>query len=239
MKEIVRSVIERFFTAMHRISFIRRLAISFVQLTFWRDRRVRRYLDITEKPALQIGCGKNVLSGWLNSDISLKDSRSGIYMDAGKPFPLPDSSFDYVYSEHLFEHLTYQQAQNMLKESYRVLKPGGVIRIATPDLQFLMRLYQEPEKPIHKDYMAYSVKDSEIPATPVYVINKFHTSWRHQIIYDRETLSEALETVGFKNPIPCDVGKSQHAVLSGIEGHFKLMPYEFNLLETMVVEATK
>jgi len=233
------SVTEGFLTAILRISFIRRLAISFVQLSFWRDRRVREYLKNTEKPALQIGCGKNVLSGWLNSDISLKDSRTGIYMDAGKPFPLPDGSFDYIYSEHLFEHLTYQQAQNMLKESYRVLKPGGIIRIATPDLQFLMRLYQEPEKPIHKEYIAYSVKNEGLPATPVYVINRFHTSWCHQIIYDHETLSAALEAVGFKSPTPCEVGKSQHTELNGIEGHFKLLPSEFNLLETMVIEATK
>ena len=76
-------------------------------------------------------------------------------MDAGEPFPILDNTIDYVYSEHLFEHLTYKQAKNMLKESYRVLKENGVIRIATPNLQFLIDLYLHPEKDINKSYKSF------------------------------------------------------------------------------------
>ena len=128
----------------------------------WRKMRIKRYLKSTKVPKLQIGCCKNVLKGWLNTDISLR-CLHGIYLDAGKRFPFPDSSFNYVYSEHLFEHLNYQQGINMLKESYRILKPDGVIRIATPDFQFLLRLYEEPDNPIHKKYIEYSAKYGDIP----------------------------------------------------------------------------
>ena len=40
----------------------------------------------------------------------------------------------------MIEHLKYSDGQNMLKESFRVLKPKGKIRISTPDLQFLIDL---------------------------------------------------------------------------------------------------
>lgn len=218
---------------------VRNCLLWVLKRNFIRGRRIKRYLKFADKPKLQIGFGSNRLEGWLNVGISLEESWQGAYMDAGKRFPLPDESMNYVYSEHLFEHLTYQQAQNMLKESYRVLKPGGIIRLATPDLRFLLGLYQEPEKPLHKAYMEFSMKENGMPASPVYVISRFHTNWGHQIIYDRETLTRILEEVGFKNITSCEVGQSVHEELNGVEAHFKVMPYEFNLLETMIVEGMK
>ena len=203
------------------------------------NREIESYLKQSDEPKLQIGCGKNLLNGWLNTDQSFKDGYSTVYMDAGIPFPIPDASFDYVYSEHLFEHLTYHQAMNMLKESYRVLKPGGIMRVATPDLKFLIALYQEPEKPIHKAYIEYAAKKSGLPASPLFIINRFHIEWGHKIIYDRETLTELLRDAGFKEIKPCEVGESEHPALKGIEGHFKVFPYEFNLLETMIFECKK
>ena len=67
----------------------------------------------------------------------------------------------------------------------------------------------------------------------------FTTSWGHQIIYDKETLIGLLEETGFRDITPYEVGKSEHPALNGIEGHFKELPYEFDLLETMIFEATK
>lgn len=127
----------------------------------------------------------------------------------------------------------------MLKESYRILKAGGVIRIATPDLRFLLGLYQEPEKPLHKEYIEYSTKKAGIPATPVFMINRFHTAWGHKIIYDKETLKDLLEQTGFKDVCDCEVSQSKHDSLKDIEGHIHILPYEFNKLETMIVEAKK
>lgn len=230
--------IQNILLSIVRIGIVRDTIILLWRFEPWRRWRIRKYLKSTEEPKLQIGCCKNVLKGWLNSDISLR-CLHGIYLDAGKRFPLWDDSFSYVYSEHLFEHLTYNQGLNMLKESYRILKPGGVIRIATPDLQFLVGLYQNPEKPVHKQYIVFSAKQGGLPADAVYVINRFHTTWGHQIIYDKKTLSALLEQVGFKNVRFCEVGESQYMALTGIEGHFKELGVEFNRLETMVLEATK
>ena len=231
MKKIISSIV--------RIKIVEKFFHQLFRTGLWKNRRIKQYLKTAKVPKLQIGFGNNPLAGWLNTGISFVESKNGAYMDAGQPFPLPDASFDFVFSEHLFEHLTYPQAQNMLKESYRILKPGGVIRIATPDLRFLLGLYQDPEKPLHKEYIAYSAKNGGLPPTAVFVINRFHTAWGHQIIYDKETLSEALLQAGFKNICSCEVGKSEHGALTGVEGHQKALPAEYNRLETMILEATK
>lgn len=203
--------------------------------------RVKRYLREHRISKLQLGSGQNLLPGWLNTDKSVPDNWAGaIYIDVRERFPLPDESMDYVYSEHLFEHLNFIQAKNMLKECYRVMKPGGVIRLALPHIEFLLDLYQHPEKDINRRYIEWSAAtDGRIPAMPVYVVNRFHTAWGHQIIYDFETLAALLTDFGFKDVIRCEVSKSSHPELCDIEGHFQVMPYDFACLETMIVEARK
>lgn len=208
------------------------------------DSLINNYIVNHGVAKLQIGSGKNKLSGWLNTDISIKRCKEGaVYLDAGEPFPLPDASIDYVFSEHLFEHLGYSQAVNMLKECHRVLKSHGVIRIATPNLQFLLDLYQNPERTINKRYIEWSANGggggSKLPNSSVYVINKFHTEWGHQIIYDAETLKTLLINYGFDEICLCEIGESKHEGLRNVEGHQYCMPPEFCALETMVLEARK
>ena len=206
----------------------------------WRKRAVLKYLSNHEIAKLQIGCGPYPLEEWLNTDI-VTNLRKGspIYMDAGEPFPIPDASFDYVYSEHLFEHLTYPQATNMLKECYRILKPNGILRIATPNLQFLVDLYLHPEKELNKKYNELNAERSGLPFSSVYTVNYFHTTWGHKIIYDPITLSHFLEEAGFKDICQCEMSKSAHSHLNDVEQHFKSLPYDLNMLETMIVEARR
>ena len=203
------------------------------------------YLDGHDIAKLQIGCGAYPLDDWFNTDISGKICKNGIaYMDAGKKFPMENDCFNYIFSEHLFEHLTFPQAQNMLKECHRVLKKDGVMRIATPNLQFLIDLYLHPQKEINKAYIEFDAKRTGLPANPVYAINRFHTSWGHQIIYDPKTLESLLNEFGFSNVCQCEVGKSMHPELNDIERHsnsFKknCADNDYNRLQTMVFEATK
>jgi len=103
---------------------------------------IRAYLAAHDVRALQLGAGPNALDGWLNTDIA--PSRRGIaYLDATRPFPLEDETFDYVFSEHQIEHIEARHALPMLRECFRVLKPGGRLRIATPDLAVVIGLYDE------------------------------------------------------------------------------------------------
>lgn len=94
---------------------------------------------------LHMGCSWKVLDGWLNTDLRPNEEKGVFKLDASKPFELPDSSFDYIYSSHMIEHLTYYEAKNMLKECYRILKPNGVMRIACPMLDNYIELLRNQE----------------------------------------------------------------------------------------------
>lgn len=64
-----------------------------------------------------------------------------LFLDASEKFPFDNDVFQFVFSEHLIEHLHFEDVINLLKKSYRTLKIGGVLRIATPDLDFLHKIY--------------------------------------------------------------------------------------------------
>jgi hypothetical protein len=115
----------KFILSIVRIKYIRNFLQCVLRCHVRQSRKIIHYLKNTDEKKLQIGFGTNPLSGWLNVGISLRELWYGAYLDAGKPFPLPDASFSYVYSEHLFEHLTYKQAQNMSKRIYLSLAQMG------------------------------------------------------------------------------------------------------------------
>lgn len=205
-----------------------------------RQSSVKSYLDSNGPKKLQIGCGKNPLSGWLNTD--LLANQNVVYVDATKKLPFPDSSLDYIYSEHIFEHISYRDGGKFLKEAHRVLKPGGRIRISTPDMAFLIRLYNQSEAEISKRYIKNAidryVKEPKVCAKAV-VVNNFFYNWGHQFIYDFETLDYTLQTAGFRNTVQFKPLESVDPNLRNLESHGKIIGEEFNLLETIVVEAEK
>jgi len=197
------------------------------------------YLRSVEIPKLQIGCGSYALPGWLNVDVR---SRRGILpIDATKQLPFPNASFRFVFSEHMIEHITYAQGYKMLSEIFRVLVPGGRVRIATPDMASLFRLYHEDSTELHRRYIKWATERfcKEQPATSVSVINNCFRNWGHRYIYDFTTLSAALHSIGFRNAVEYAPGESDEPALRGIENHGKEIGEEFNQLETIVVEAEK
>lgn len=159
-----------------------------------------------------------------------------------------DEIFEYVFSEHLFEHLSMEEGLTMLQECFRVLKPGGHLRLTTPDLDFLIRLYEHPEEECHKEYIRWSIGAfdesvkrfygaEEIPA--MFVLNNFIRSWGHRMVYNQPVLKSMLEKVGFKNVRICRSGESHWSVLKGVEHHGTQIPSSYNILESMTLEATK
>ena len=73
------------------------------------DYALKVSLDFMPIKALHLGCGNNILKGWLNTDITTYDNIS--YLNAEHPFPIEDNTLDYIFSEHMFEHLTYESGK--------------------------------------------------------------------------------------------------------------------------------
>lgn len=189
---------------------------------------------------LHIGCGENILKDWLNSDY-YPQSDNIICLDSTRPFPFESNVFDYIFSEHMVEHITYPQGLQMLSECYRVLNSGGKIRIATPDLSFLIDLYSTDKSELQKEYLKYITKnviDSAPCCEDTFVINNFMMGFKHKFIYDEKTLRYSLEKVGFIKISKYEVSKSEDDELRNLE-NISHMPEGFLKLETIVLEAIK
>jgi len=61
--------------------------------------------------------------------------------DLREPLPFADGVFSTVYHSHVLEHLPRREAPRFLAECFRVLEPGGIIRVVVPDLEGIVRLY--------------------------------------------------------------------------------------------------
>jgi predicted SAM-dependent methyltransferase len=91
---------------------------------------------------VQLGPGqKNYLPGWLNIDANMFTARCDIWADLRNPLPLPDGSVAALYSHHVIEHLPAIEAH--VRDAYRVLRPGGVYRIAGPNGDSAIRKFVE------------------------------------------------------------------------------------------------
>jgi predicted SAM-dependent methyltransferase len=209
---------------------------------------INDYLKNNEVKKIQIGCGSNFLEGWLNTD--LKDSDTIAFLDAGEKFPIESDTFDFVYSEHLFEHLTVEQQHNMLVESYRILKKGGVMRVATPSLDFLFSLYANPMTLENRQYVNWAVDNIpnlgiisnsiiDIEEHYCYVINNFFKAWGHQMIHNYSSLKKMAMQNRFSDFRLSSVNKSEVLYLQNIENHGTIIPENMNIIETMVVEIIK
>ena len=83
---------------------------------------------------LNFGCGTRLAAGWTNIDFHSED-KSVKRVNLLNGFPFPDKTFDVVYSSHVLEHFSPEEGEFLIRESYRVLKVGGIIRIVVPDLE--------------------------------------------------------------------------------------------------------
>ena len=207
--------------------------------------RISDYIHNHAMRKLQIGAGgAKGFSDWLNTDIEPQAGEA--YLDATKPFPIPDGVLTYVISEHVFEHLSYRDGLAMLRESYRTLKPGGKIRIATPNLLKLVRLFQDSKTDEMRNYINGKLKadywQETLPQTvsPECVILNYELkSWGHQFVYDPQTLRESLERTGFQAINEFAPDESDDPQLTGLEVRHKKSNHAINDYETMVFQAVR
>lgn len=197
---------------------------------------INEYLAAEAIPRLHISCGLNELQGWLNTEYH--PTRSTVmHLDATLRFPFPNASFDLIYSEHVIEHLPLAGGVNMLSECWRILKPGGRVRISTPPLDGLIDLYHAPVQK-HDDYH-FEVWAPHAPVkTPAVILNDYARNWDHLFLYDEETLRAAFEVAGFNKIERCGLQESTHPLLRGL-AHDGRMPPGLLDLTTMTFEAGK
>ena len=135
---------------------------------------------------------------WLNVDILDLDAYAKAYgynfqrLDARK-LPFPDNSHDYIIASHFIEHRTADEGIIFLQECHRVLKPDGVLRLAVPDAELLIRKYMAGEL----SYFDEINPECEKADTQLGKLNALLLG-NHNSVYDWKTLKLMLEKTGFK-----------------------------------------
>ena len=195
---------------------------------------------------IHLGCGGSCPDGWTNIDMIGGDMRLNLCWN----LPFVDNSTQFVYSAHTLEHLDYHtSAPRLIKEIFRILKPGGVLRLAVPDLGAYTEAYVKNNTEFFKEFdqarpefgsdAGYRTNMSKVMMMAGSAI-KSGQLFEHKMGYDFITLSELFTQAGFKNCEQSKFEMSSHKLLREIDSHSNVTGHEFaNVENSLFVEGTK
>lgn len=171
---------------------------------------------------LHVGSGPHQLPGWINIDNQLYPGVDRV-LDVTRRLPFRDVAF--VFAEHFIEHLDYSDAVSFLRHCRRVLRDDGVLRLSTPNLDWVWRSHYRPTL----------TPDQELLGC--FGLNRAFRGWGHQFLYNFGTLAATLQDAGFANVVRCEYGESTHPELGGLEAHEQNPDFE-GLSHILIVEAS-
>ncbi|HYP43920.1 MAG TPA: methyltransferase domain-containing protein [Propionibacteriaceae bacterium] len=145
---------------------------------------------------VNIGSGGKPLPGWVNSDVVW---RVPLYLDATRAWPVPDESVDFVYADNVIEHIPLQLGRQLFAHTFRAMKPGGVFRLATPDVEAVARQYLENGELAQLGLERHRERGRDLQY-PVQLIQNVFVGAKHYLgfCYDYASLSAEMEAAGFQ-----------------------------------------
>ena len=180
---------------------------------------------------LQLG-GNDYNKKWHNISLTypsrnFPDGTIDLHHDLRLGIPSPDNSYQVVYSSHFLEHVPTTQGFEILLESYRVLRDGGIIRLSLPNVYPIIKAY------IEKDDKFFMQFEDEFPdglplkeiRSPIDHIVRACTFWEHVTMYDVGKTIRLLKAAGFEHIKEVDFDsyfdpidrKSQSFYVSGVK----------------------
>ncbi|MGA8088997.1 MAG: methyltransferase domain-containing protein [Terracidiphilus sp.] len=145
---------------------------------------------------LELGSGsKRGVDGWTTLDRALG---CDVYCDLAKGIPFPDRCVTAIYSSHVFEHLTYKEAQTLLDECLRVLVPGGHFSICVPNARLYLNAYSNNIEITDKRFFEYRPAYN-FTTRMDYVNYVAYMDGQHKYMFDEENLVYILRQKGFKD----------------------------------------
>ncbi len=151
-----------------------------------------------------------------------------IIHDVRKPLPFQDNSIHAIYASHLLEHLYLEEAKRLLKECFRILQPGGILRMVVPDLRAIVLEYMG-EKILSKPSdnikaanpadrlnrrLAFRVPDPSANGILYRIYNATKDFHSHKWMYDADSLIMYFEQADFLDVHQSDFRES---LIEGIE----------------------
>lgn len=192
------------------------------------------------KRYVQYGCGFTAPDGWVNYDASptLRYERLPLigkfytrnsqrfpenvkYGDIVKGLPEQHENCDGVYCSHILEHLAYNDFRKALKNTYTILKPGGIFRAVMPDLKTAVDVYIKNYNKIDSpasEFMRNTMLGIEDRGSGFRsILIKLYGNSKHLWMWDYRSLQHELKEIGFRNIRPCKFGDSTEKAFELVE----------------------
>lgn len=187
--------------------------------------------DIERKEYLDLGCGLNPHDNFINLDYSWHP-KIDICWDLKKGVPLRSQTLKGIFTEHCLEHLPFEVVDYVLSECWRLLRPGGAIRIVVPDGELYLTRYTRITEGETGVKLPYSEDDSYYDLySPIMSVNRIFRGHGHLFMYDFDTFRQLLAKNSFIN--------IQKVLFQSGRDPELLKDTESRAVESLYVEASK
>ena len=174
---------------------------------------------------LHWGCGGFPAHGWINSDVGDYPGVE-IVCDIRDGLPIETDSLDYVVSIHALPEIAYEDLDTTLQELRRVMKPGGVLRLALPDFEKAIHAYVNGDR----DY--FLIPDEEWERIGSKLVVQMIWYGHSRTLFTFDFVEEMMVKNGFSNVRRCTMGQTQSR-------HPEIVTLDNREKESMFVEGTK
>lgn len=182
-------------------------------------------MDAITIKRLNWGCGPRGEPGWINSD---QKTGPGIDIsrDIREGLPLENNCLDYIVSIHALPEVPYPELVPVLLELRRILKPGGVLRLALPDLNKGIQAY------LRNDYDYFLVPDEDAKSIGAKFITQLIWYGYSRTLFTYDFIEELLYKAGYSHVIECGYQRTQSS-------HPGIVELDNRESESLFVEAAK
>jgi len=174
---------------------------------------------------LHIGCGKFPRPGWINLDNKVRPGVDCV-ADLRADLPFPENFADYAVAIHVFPHIPLAGLVPALARVRRVLKPGGVLRLALPDLEKAIEAYRQ------RDTSYFAIPNAQWKSLGAKLVAQI--VWHNDLVtpFTYDLAAEALMKARFAAVTHCEFRHTNSRFLD-------IVSLDNRERESFFVEATK
>lgn len=172
---------------------------------------------------IHLGCGSKFIPGFVHIDAIPFEHVQHVATVDNLSF-IKDGTVDLIYTCHVLEHFRQTQVLDVLKEWQRVLRIGGVLRLAVPNFSSICKLYSQTE-------------DLSLCVGPLYGRQDYLYNF-HYTVFDFSTLESLLIQAGFTNVRQFDWRETEHShIFDYSQAYRPHLDFDNGILMSLNVEA--